>query len=263
MQAEDWDTAIEHYERSLEVDDLPHAWLGLALATMETGGSEDEVVAYLERAMRMGGRTRPWRWRSQTSTSVSGGRTRPRTRWLPRSCTSRRSRATRRVGRWTPSMRRSSALAIGGWRSRSRPVMSSGHAAWQRRPVPAHLTLDIIDAWGGDAAALARVQEAALADPTGTGTALDRVEAERPGQGTRTRRPLPGAGALPQRGRGVRRGYRCEVADTCEPGTEAPSRTELHGLWAYRRDLPRQLLPRGVPCRCSLTDVEYARPVAA
>ena len=30
------------------------AWVGLALATLESGGSEDDVVAHLERAMRLG-----------------------------------------------------------------------------------------------------------------------------------------------------------------------------------------------------------------
>ncbi len=44
MHAGDWETAGRAYQLEVATDDLPQAWLGLALATLEAGGPSEEVV---------------------------------------------------------------------------------------------------------------------------------------------------------------------------------------------------------------------------
>ena len=50
----DWATAELAYARSAAVDDLPQSWLGLAQARLELGAPADQVVEAIERAMRIG-----------------------------------------------------------------------------------------------------------------------------------------------------------------------------------------------------------------
>lgn len=50
----DWDTAEPAFRTSADIDDLPAAWLGLALAQVERGAPADQVAESLERALRLG-----------------------------------------------------------------------------------------------------------------------------------------------------------------------------------------------------------------
>ena len=246
MQSEDWASAIEHYERSLEVDDLPHAWLGLALATMETGGSEDEVVGHLDRAMRMG------RQDAAVVVAVADvyrrlGRPELAQDTMALAITQQPALAadpTIDAGAIDTAIDRA---GTGGWRI----ALAAGDVERARRLAESAgastVTMDIIDAWGGDTEAMARVQEAALANPDDRGLhSTAATLSDRAGESDQANRFRQLA---LYREEGISYvGLPLEVAESCEAGTWAPSRTELHGLWAYRRDLPRQLLPSGAAC---------------
>ena len=53
-QEADWATAERLFSQAASIDDLPQSWLGVALAGIELGRPPADVVAALERAMRLG-----------------------------------------------------------------------------------------------------------------------------------------------------------------------------------------------------------------
>lgn len=54
VAAEDWPGAVESFSAVVRVDDLPAAWLGLALSQLGAGQPHAEVAASLRRAYRLG-----------------------------------------------------------------------------------------------------------------------------------------------------------------------------------------------------------------
>lgn len=266
MASGEWASAIEKYEASLEVDDLPHAWVGLARATLENGGSEGDVVAALESAMRMGrqdaaimvavadtferlGRTTDADDAMTTAVQLQPG-------LAPDLVWGTGPQAVARRDRIVESAIEQAGGA--GWRV----ALGSGDVAQAREllvssGVESGTAFDFVEALSGDADARRRIQESAEANPTDPSLLLTAAAlSERAGDhelAARYRR----LALFRQEGVSYL-GLPVTVGEGCDDGTPAPARTELHGLWAYRRDLPRRLLPVGAPCLLLATEPRAA-----
>jgi O-antigen ligase len=166
----DWETAERLFARVAETDDLPQGWLGLALARVELGRPEDQVAAALERALRLG--------RQQVAVTQAAGAVYDRLGLIDEAdeayatalanapslagdlgWTEDPGLASRFLGLITRAMVKSPASA---WEL----ALMAGHADRARTmAITSEQQLRIVDAWTGDAEALAQLQQAARDDP--------------------------------------------------------------------------------------------------
>jgi O-antigen ligase len=258
MHEGEWQVAAEAYQRLLAVDDLPQAWLGLALATLEAGGPVSAVDDALGSAMRMG--------QQHAHISLAVGEVYDRL-----GLTAQADEA------YVHALVQQPALAADpAWGSRRAPgarfpavldeaIDRLGPQAW-RLPLMAGDTdrarelaverdapdtsvgpvTDLIDAWDGDAAALGRIEERVEADPTSAGAlATAALLVSRAGDQPAAERYRRLAAAVTEGVPLLSAELRTAPACTAQ---RVPVAADLYGQHAFRRPTPRDLTPPGVSC---------------
>ena len=251
-----WQLALDALRESVAVDDLPQSWLGLAMSTIESGGSAEQAAAYLDAAMRIG--------RQHAAISRAAGELYDRL-GLTAQADDAYADALRALPELAgdPFWREDPALrgrfgglvetaiersGSGGWRlalmvddvEKARAVAGAAGTA-------SPLVEDAISAWSGDGDALARIQALAEADPTDGGlltlAGWLTAHAGDPDAANRFRRlALVTTEGVPTLGLDI------HTAPTCDEGVRVATSADLFGPWAYRRRAPADLMPPGVRC---------------
>jgi O-antigen ligase len=259
MHQEDWSTARTAYLQAVAVDDLPQAWVGLAMATQKAGGRADEVAGYLEAAMRVG--------RQNPSISYAVGEIYDRLGAAVEADDAYVEALARLpLLAADPAWREDAALASRFDALVADAVERAGPGGWQiallagdaqharaaaseaeRGAAPSDVIEDTIAAWQGDAQALARMLARAEDDPTEPGLlSMTALLAVRSGDldAARRLRDL----ALTSIESPAILGLDVHTASSCEREVRVVASSDLHGQVAYRRPAPRNLLPPGLRC---------------
>ena len=248
-----WQEAHDAYAVAASVDDLPTNWLGLAQAQVKLGVSADEVAAPLERALRLGQR--------QPAVAYAAGYLYDRI-----GATARADTAYAKAIASAPSLAGDETWTadpelVDRFPAILDEAIENGAAGWQIALMAgdagrAHVLNDaaggdafttlLIDAWTGDAEALATVRSAADEQP-------------------RNGQLLPWAARLSARAgdEAAAARYRQLITYVDEVGSVADEirvggteqqdgvvtsvRTDLYGQMLYRRPLAADLMPPGLP----------------
>ncbi len=259
MHQENWESARQAYLRFVSVDDLPQAWLGLALATINSDGPDSETESYLVAAMRMGYQHPAVSYAAGELYDRIGHTAEANAAYadalvqLPELGSDPAWREDPKLaGRFDEILGSAiDRLGSSGWMlalaageaDRARAIADAASPS----SVDESWVDDVISAWQGDTDALGRVQAVAEADPTNSGPLLtagwltahagDANGANRYRHLAQT--TMEGVSTL---GIGVR------SAPSCTDGQRIPLSTELYGRWAHRRPTPHDLMPPGLRC---------------
>jgi tetratricopeptide (TPR) repeat protein len=266
VEAGDWTAAERAFESASTVDDLPESWIGLALARLELGEPQQDVVAALASADRVAGQD-PDILLARAAILMRLGRVTEADDALADLLAGLPSLAADPAWREDPLLagRFASVLAMAMERTAVpwELALMAGHAELAQEMVT-RSGLDIAElvapAWQGDARAAAMLIDAALADPRddevvswAARVAARHGEIEMAG---RLRRIL----GFDYEGSG-QPGYEARIdfgRNAATPGAIAP--LHQYGRNVYRRATPGRLLPPGLP---GIVMVDLARTPGA
>jgi hypothetical protein len=260
----DWPLALEAYERAARVDDLPANWLGLAQAQIHTGRPAAEVQASLARALRLGA--------AQPAVAFAAGTLYDRI-GMPDAAddayihTLMGAPSLAGDPMWTETM----VGDANRWRAIVEAAAESlGPVGWQVRlmaglslpePLPSEmatgsssLPMRLVDAaWNGDAAALDEIRALAEARPTDVDLLgwVARIS-RRAGDDASAMRYARLASYADEWGLA---GSEVRIGGTAlDQRAYSSANTAVYGQMLYRRMLPNDLMPPGLPRLVAVSD---------